>query len=285
MSQTYTAAHDFLVRTMTPSEVELSLEWAASEGWNPGKHDAPCFRAADPNGFFMGTLQGEPIGCISAVAYDERFGFIGLYLVKPQFRGMGFGMRIWQHGMAYLGNRNVGLDGVVAQQANYRKSGFQLAFRNIRFQGVVEGVVSARVSSVSELSFDQLIDYDRRFFAARRASFLKEWVNQADSVALAVVHNARITGYGVLRSCLAGYKIGPLFADNERIAEELLGALAASVPGQLVTLDVPEANPAAVALAERHGMTSIFETARMYTHEPPALPIGHVFGVTSFELG
>jgi hypothetical protein len=146
-------------------------------------------------------------------------------------------------------------------------------------------VVSARVSSVSELSFDQLIDYDRRFFAARRAFFLKEWVNQADSVALAVVHNARITGYGVLRSCLAGYKIGPLFADNERIAEELLGALAASVPGQLVTLDVPEANPAAVALAERHGMTSIFETARMYTHEPPALPIGHVFGVTSFELG
>jgi ribosomal protein S18 acetylase RimI-like enzyme len=285
MSQTHTAAHDFLVRTMTPSEVELSLEWAASEGWNLGRHDAGCFRAADPNGFFIGTLRGEPIGCISAVAYDEQFGFIGLYLVKPQFRGLGFGMRIWQHGMAYLGNRNVGLDGVVAQQANYRKSGFQLAYRNIRFQGVVEGVVSARVSSVSELSFDQLIDYDQRFFAARRASFLKEWVNQPDSVALAVVHNARITGYGVLRACLAGYKIGPLFTDNEQIAEELLGALAASVPGQLITLDVPEANPAAVALAERHGMTSIFETARMYTQEPPALPTGNVFGVTSFELG
>jgi ribosomal protein S18 acetylase RimI-like enzyme len=285
MSQTYTAPHDFLVRTMTPSDVELSLEWAASEGWNPGKHDARCFRAADPNGFFIGTLHGEPIGCISAVAYDERFGFIGLYLVKPQLRGMGFGMRIWQHGMAYLGNRNVGLDGVVAQQANYRKSGFRLAYRNIRFQGVVKGVVSARVSSVSGLPFEQWVDYDQRFFPARRPRFLGEWLSLADSVALAVVHNARVTGYGVLRACLAGYKIGPLFADDERIAEELLGALAASVPGQLITLDVPEANPAAVALAERHGMTSIFETARMYTQEPPALPIGHVFGVTSFELG
>ena len=100
MSQTCTAAHDFLVRTMTPSEVELSLEWAASEGWNPGKHDAHCFRAADPDGFFIGILQREPVGCISAVAYDERFGFVGLYLVKPQFRGMGLGMRIWRHGMA-----------------------------------------------------------------------------------------------------------------------------------------------------------------------------------------
>jgi hypothetical protein len=179
----------------------------------------------------------------------------------------------------------VGLDGVVAQQANYRKSGFRLAYRNVRFQGVVKGVVSARVSSVSDLSSDQLNDYDRRFFAARRASFLKEWVSQVDSVALAVVYDARITGYGVLRSCLAGYKIGPLFADDAEIAEELLGALAASVPGQLIALDVPEANPAAVALAERLGMTSIFETARMYTQEPPALPIGHIFGVTSFELG
>ena len=285
MSQTYTAAHDFLVRTMTPSEVELSLEWAASEGWNPGKHDGRCFRAADPHGFFIGMLRGEPIGCISAVAYDERFGFIGLYLVKPQFRGMGFGMRIWQHGMAYLGNRNVGLDGVVAQQANYRKSGFQLAYRNIRFQGVVEGMVSARVSRVSGLPFDQLVDYDQRFFAARRPRFLREWLSQADSVALAVVQDARITGYGVLRACLAGYKIGPLFADNDQIAEELLGALAANVPGQLLTLDVPESNPAAVALAERRGMTSVFETARMYTKEPPALPIEQVFGVTSFELG
>jgi hypothetical protein len=53
----------------------------------------------------------------------------------------------------------------------------------------------------------------------------------------------------------------------------------------LLTLDIPESNPAAVALAERRGMTSVFETARMYTKEPPALPIEQVFGVTSFELG
>jgi hypothetical protein len=89
----------------------------------------------------------------------------------------------------------------------------------------------------------------------------------------------------VLRACRAGYKTGPLFADDDRVAGELLGALTASVPGQLITLDVPNSNPAAVALAERHGMTSIFETARMYPRKPSALPIKHLFGVTSIELG
>lgn len=270
---------------MTPAEISLSLDWAATEGWNPGKHDAQCFRAADPGGFFIGILRGEPIGCISAVAYDDVFGFIGLYIVKPEFRGMGFGLRLWQHAVAYLGNRNIGLDGVVAQQANYRKSGFKLAYRNIRFLGAISGEARSDVKEAATLPFDQLLAYDARFFPALRPQFLAHWVGQADAVALAAVSEARITGYAVLRACREGGKIGPLFADDEQIAGHLLGALAARFPEQLVTLDVPETNPAAVALAERHGMTRIFETARMYTKEAPAIELEGVFGVTTFELG
>ena len=54
----------------------------AAEGWNPGQHDAECFHAVDPNGFLLGLIHGKPVGCISAAAYDDQFGFIGLYIVK-----------------------------------------------------------------------------------------------------------------------------------------------------------------------------------------------------------
>lgn len=43
--------------------------------------------------------------------------------------------------------------------------------------------------------------------------------------------------------------------------------------------------PRDCALAERHGMSSVFETARMHTKDAPAIAIDRVFGVTSFELG
>ena len=113
------------VRRMAENELDLALEWAAAEGWNPGLHDAECFYAADPGGFFLGEFAGgEPIGCVSAVAYDEHYGFLGFYIVKPQYRGRGFGLQLWDAAMAYMEGRNVGLDGVVAQQENYRKSGF-----------------------------------------------------------------------------------------------------------------------------------------------------------------
>jgi hypothetical protein len=55
--------------------------------------------------------------------------------------------------------------------------------------------------------------------------------------------------------------------------------------GALVFLDTPAVNPAALDLAQRHKMNAVFETARMYTRESPALPLNRLFGVTSFELG
>ncbi|TKC86058.1 GNAT family N-acetyltransferase [Trinickia terrae] len=275
----------WVVRRMSADEVGLAVEWAAQEGWNPGWHDAACFWEADPDGFFVGVWRGEPVACLAAVAYDECFGFIGLYIVKPGFRGKGFGMRVWQHGMRYLGDRNVGLDGVLAQQANYRKSGFQLAYRNIRYQGRVQGIGCAQVTEAEGVPFEQLLAYDRQCFPAARERFVRAWIAQPDAVALATVDEGRVAGYGVVRRCQAGCKIGPLFADDECVATGLFRALAASMPGEVVVLDVPETNPAAVALAERHGMTSVFETARMYTKETPAIAIERVFGVTSFELG
>ena len=74
-----------LIRTMRPEEIELAVEWAAAEGWNPGLYDGPVFYATDPVGFFVGLLDGEPIGCISTVAYGMHFGFLGFYIVKPAF--------------------------------------------------------------------------------------------------------------------------------------------------------------------------------------------------------
>lgn len=276
---------DFIVRTMSADEVAMSVEWAAAQGWNPGWHDARCFRATDPDGFFVGIWHGEPVACLCAVAYDDSFGFIGLYIVKPGFRGKGFGMRIWRHGMRYLGDRNIGLDGVVAQQANYGKSGFHLAYRNIRYQGHVSGIGCACAAAAADVPFEQLLAYDRACFPAARERFLRAWISQPDAVALATVDAGRVVGYGVVRRCETGCKIGPLFADDAGVATGLFRALAASMPGEVIVLDVPETNPAAVALAQRHGMTSAFETARMYTKNAPAIAIDRVFGVTSFELG
>jgi GNAT superfamily N-acetyltransferase len=278
----------YTIRPMFRGEVDLAIEWAAKEGWNPGLHDAECFYAMDPNGFFVGILDEEPISIISAVKYGHSFGFIGFYIVKPEYRNQGFGVQIWNEALYRLQSRTIGLDGVVAQQENYQRSGFQLAHRNIRYGGTGGGTVPTdpNLVNLSDVPSEEIVLYDRAFFPDDRRVFLQHWLTQPDSVAIGFRQHDQLMGYGVLRKCRLGYKIGPLFADQVSIAETLLLALKSRVESEApVYFDVPEVNPAAASLAEQYGITPIFETARMYLGERPIFPIDRWFGVTTFELG
>ncbi len=276
------------VRTMRRAEVDLAVDWAALEGWNPGLHDADCYYETDPDGFFIGMLNDEPIGCISAVSYGESYGFIGFYIVKPTYRKQGFGIALWNKAMEHLSGRNIGLDGVVAQQDNYRKSGFQLAHRNIRYewrstrhQKEAQGIIE-----LSSVPAEDLLMYDAKLFGNRRDLFLKCWISRPGTIALGIVQGDRLQGYGVLRRCRHGFKVGPLFADSADLAETLFLALTGDLPVDTPTfLDVPEVNPQAMRMAEKYGMTKAFETARMYTQQAPRVPLHQWFGVTTFELG
>jgi GNAT superfamily N-acetyltransferase len=274
------------IRVMRPAELQLALDWAAAEGWNPGLADVGPFLAADPEGFLLGCLDGEPVGCISLVRYGDAFAFLGFYIVRPEWRGRGYGLVLWQAAMARAARRNVGLDGVVAQQANYRKSGFALAHRNIRYGGQLIGAPpqEPRLVDVAAVPFAALAAYDRLHFPAPREAFLRAWIDPPRR-ALALASEGEIRGYGVVRDCHAGAKVGPLFADDPATAELLLRALAATTEERPLLLDVPEPNAAARAIAERHGLRPVLETARMYTDAPPPLPLQRIFGITTFELG
>ena len=278
----------YAIRKAARHEVDLIISWANSEGWNPGIHDAETFYITDSNGFFIGTLEGEPVASISAVAYGASFGFLGFYIVKPQFRGQGFGTEIWNAGMKYLRGRNIGLDAVLEQQKLYEREGFWPCYKSVRHQGVGTGQESRAegLKYLSEVPTKDLLAYDDLYFPVPRHVFTKSWFRQPGVVALGALDDGELEGYGVLRECHQGYKIGPLFADDEDVADSLFCALCGHVPhGAPVFLDTPEPNSAALELAKNHHMHPVFETVRMYTNEDPGLPMEGIFGITSFELG
>ncbi|MGD8837663.1 MAG: GNAT family N-acetyltransferase [Desulfobacteraceae bacterium] len=277
----------YKIKQMTREEMDIAIDWAAKEGWNPGFHDADCFFSADPNGFFIGLLDDEPISTISAVKYGDAFGFLGFYIVKPEYRGKGYGVQIWNAGLEYLKGLNIGLDGVVAQQENYKRSGFKPAYRNIRYEsfGGGEPPKSAQIVELTTLPFQSIDRYDRPFSPAKRPQphFTASWINQPACHALGIMQNGTLAGYGVMRKCLNGYKIGPLFADTPDLAESLFLALKSKITSSdPVFLDAPEVNRAAGALAKKYSMKVAFETARMYTGDFPDLPLNRLFGVAFF---
>ena len=279
--------NDLTIRHMQPNEIALAVDWAAAEGWNPGLTDAACFAAEDAQGFFIGELDGEPAAVISCVNYGVQFAFLGFYIVRPDLRGQGYGLKIWNAAITHARPRVIGLDGVVEQQANYRKSGFELAYANIRYGGTVAAPAApnAGIIALTDLPAALIEADDATVFPAPRPAFLRAWINTQGHVGRALMRDGRLAGWGVIRPCRTGRKIGPLVADDRAGAEAVLSALLASSGGGEIFLDVPAVNRDAVALAQDLGLAPVFETARMYTGAIPPMRIDRVFGVTTFELG
>ena len=276
------------IRKMRQDELTAAVEWAVAEGWNPGLADAECFWLEDPEGFFCAEADGEMIGSVSVLNYDDRFAFAGLYIVRPEYRGKGIGMQLYRHAMRHAGSRIVGGDGVVAMVPKYEKGGgLFLHYNNARYEGIGGGRMPDGLTPIRDVKFSDLLAYDTARFPAKRESFLRFWISHKDHLGFAKLDkNGKIEGYGVRRTCHKGYKVGPLFAKDRKTAEVILEGLIAGIPGEPFYLDIPRPNAAAVALVEDRRMVPVFFTARLYsTKDPVPLPLDEIFGVTTFELG
>lgn len=271
---------------MTRADLDLVLSWAEAEGWNPGLADASAFRAADPDGFLVADVDGVPAASLSIVRFGDQTAFLGLYICRPEYRGEGIGFALWQDGIARLAPRTTGLDGVPAQQANYARAGFAMAHGNRRYSGHIAPLAADLTIPLEAAHIDAAVSLDREITGFDRAGFLRNWMTgEASRIARILIRDGDLAGVGVLRACVSGWKIGPLFAIDRAAAEAMLDGLAHQAGGDPISLDVPDPNEGAVAMALDRGLVPAFETARMWRGPAPAQDLSRTFGLTTFELG
>lgn len=270
------------IRRMTLAELDLVLGWAAEEGWNPGLQDAAAFHAADPEGFFLAEAGGEPVAAISVVNHSDEFAFLGLYLCCPDWRGRGIGMALWQAGLAHVGERVVGLDGVAAQEANYARSGFARAGATIRFEGPSGGPSLPGLRAAEPADLPRLLELDRDATGVERARFLTAWVAPSpDRRTIVIEENGVLQGCATSRLCRSGRKIGPVIAPDAGAALSL--AAASGQDGPFI-IDVPEAKTEFIVALVAQGYRETFRTARMYRGSAPRVT-GLEHAIATMELG
>ncbi|MCV6598368.1 MAG: N-acetyltransferase [Mangrovicoccus sp.] len=279
-----------MIEPMGLAELEMVLGWAAQEGWNPGIEDAAAFLAADTEGFLLKRVGEQPVAAISVVNHSPELAFLGLYLVRPEYRAQGHGIDIWRAGLAHAGGRCVGLDGVPAQQENYERSGFQRAGATTRYGGRVKAASASVARPLQAADMPPIEQLDREIEGYERRDFLRAWLAQTDTRRSVVVEGGEGLAMATGRRCGEGIKIGPLTAPDGAAAWALITALANELShgGEKelpVFVDVPDHAQPLAELLTSQGFEPVFETARMYLGAPPqglALPYR---GVASLELG
>jgi GNAT superfamily N-acetyltransferase len=271
-----------MMRIATRDEIAMMLDWAAEEGWNPGLADAEAFRAADPAGFFVAERDGAPVAAISVVNHDDGNAFLGLYLCRPDWRGRGIGLALWQHALRHAGGRSVGLDGVAAQEAAYARSGFVRTGATRRWQGRLAAATGDGIRPAGPADAARLAALDRAATGYDRAAFRTAWF--ADGPTRRTLIDAGGEGLVTVRLCREGCKIGPLVAPDAPAALRLVRAALAEIGETAVAIDLPEASRALAGLIQDAGFANPFTTARMVRGTPPA-PGPWAQAIATMELG
>lgn len=263
------------------------LGWAGDEGWNPGLDDAEAFLAADPQGFFGLSAQGRLAAAVSVVRHSETYAFLGLYICRPALRGQGHGLAVWTAAMAHAGDRTVGLAGVPAQQANYARSGFRMAGLIQRYTGALPPGAAGDLEPPGT-GVPALVALQEGIMGSAAPAYLRAWFTDTATRQTRLVRRAgQIAGFGTIRECQRGFKIGPFAARDAETARTLLSGLAAVAgSGEApVSVDVDPRAPALAELLRAAGLRPDFETGLMYRGTPPGGAPWPFTGSGTLELG
>ena len=199
-------SENYEIRALKKDELDIVRGWKAEGGWNPGCHDMKALFKVDSQSFYGGFIDGKLMSSLSSVNYGSEYAFLGLYVVLPEFRSKGYGLRLWKEVLHRNRCDCIGLDSIMDKWRNYETSGFGYVHRHFRYAGVPKFLDKP---FVAELSFSpitevnqELSDYDEKMFGVERKNFLQAWLDQPDSVAL-VAHSGqefgRVWSYSPLR--------------------------------------------------------------------------------------
>lgn len=250
------------IQEMKEDELAMVMSWAEDEGWNPGKYDYQSYYALDKRNLLLMFLNEEPIGSISIVKYSSQFAFIGLFIVKKKYRNQGYGTKLWEAAMELLEQySSVALYAVPKQVRRYQKSGFSAQYFNSRWN-----LNASKAEDVStfitnqqdpQVIYNKMLEYDCKLWGGQRSLFLDKVLTQEQSYAFVTFNQTtgKVNGYGVIRPCIKGYRIGPLYAHDLEDAKILARVLMAQVPNESkVIFDIPEKNRFSHVFAEYFGL-------------------------------
>ena len=123
------------IRPLNNNDIEIITTWACIEGFAPGIGDIGIYRNTDRQGIWVACIDNKPIGCIAGIRYNKLYAFIGLFIVLKEYRGKGYGIKLWKHALSYLNNIPcIGLEAAPDRIRDYSGWGFKVSSTTTRWQ-------------------------------------------------------------------------------------------------------------------------------------------------------
>ncbi|XP_054165705.1 uncharacterized protein LOC128963230 [Oppia nitens] len=260
---------------MQLSESDAVIQMLRAGGFKHGlRHGPKIFRTIFPSGVLVAIDRSTEkiIGFCLGVNIASDLGFVGGYCVLPEHRGKGVGQSLWASAMANMGDRNVGLFAVSDTMGDIYKIRCGFKFipdrRVVNMAGNVE-VNDNVVKSIDGITLcpinDELLPLVSKYDSIvtnglDRKDYINEVIKSPDTWNLVAINeNQEVVGYCIVYVAIAEITMcGPLYADNEDIAELLFSQCCLLLPQERrenFLYYTWNTNQKSITIAKRLGLT------------------------------
>jgi GNAT superfamily N-acetyltransferase len=259
------------LRAMTKLDVPAGLRLNELAGWNQTAADWSRFLEASPEGCFVAVEDGRVCGTATTITYENRYAWIGMVLVDPEYRKQGIGTQLLQRTIDYLDHRNIPtmkLDATPLGQPLYSKLGFETEYKIERWTlkrpcNTIASVAGSGKLALTEAQLDPVFRLDQEVFGADRSFLLSSLRERSPGLAIGVWSEGRPQGYAFGRSGLFADHLGPWVAKSRTAAEQVLLEFLTRSSHESLIVDCLTAHPLAIELLLSHGFAHSRSLTRM----------------------
>lgn len=233
-------------REMTPADIPAGLELCRASRWNQVRRDWELFLQLSPRGCRVAAKDERVVGTVTTVRYQDHFSWIGMVLVDPQERRQGIGTQLLQRALDVLKDEvSVRLDATPAGHEVYRKLDFVDEYRLSRMEtaGSISSSEKNSAQLMTEADLREVIEMDCEVFGADRRVTLSWMFDGAPEYAWIIMRGRRIAGYTFGRHGHNFEHLGPVIAEEQETAQQLVMACLNKNEGKSFILDASQHDP------------------------------------------
>ena len=213
---------------MVAGDVPAGLALCRSAGWNQTAEDWKLFLRLSPDRCRVAVDdEGQVRGTVTTVRYDDRFSWIGMVLVDPDYQRQGIGIQLLRESLQILSDEDtVKLDATPAGRHIYVQLDFVDEYRISRMEAAqpVPEKPSSDVRLILPDDLPALFEFDCAVFGAHREDVLKSVLGSNPALGWLSEDANGINGYCFGRSGFEFTHIGTVVANDAHVARDVVSA-------------------------------------------------------------
>ncbi|NVK32934.1 MAG: GNAT family N-acetyltransferase [Rhodobacteraceae bacterium] len=277
------------VRKIVPDDRELLHQLTVSVFWPHRDHDLDLLISLG-QGYLAIDEIGRPMGSAMYFPMGDDFSVLGMMVTAPRLQTQGAGRWLLNQIITDCAGRDLRLSATRAAYWLYESEGFVPVATIWQHQGVARDIhppppvsgVETRAMLTTDIP--AVLALDTSAFGADRSRILRILLEVSEG--LVAVRGGEIVGYALMRQFGRGKVIGPMVADSDRMAMQLVAPFIQANTGTFLRLDVPLRSELFQSFLSASGM-GVYDTVTEMRIGPQrrATSGAQLFGLSAHSLG